>query len=69
MELRMGDAQTKALLKKEVLIELMQERRELFSELIAEAMEEVGLANAIREGRRNEFVSEQAVMAVLEGQV
>lgn len=31
-----------------------------------EALEEVGLANAIAEGRTNEFVSEEAVFSLLE---
>ncbi len=67
MELTISEAQAKTLLK-EVVIELVQEKRELFFELIVEAMEEIGLANAIREGRQNEFVSEQAITAILEGQ-
>jgi len=53
---------------KGVIIELAQERRDLFFEMILEAIEEIGLANAIREGRQNEFVSEESVIAILEGQ-
>lgn len=67
MELTISEVQAKTLLK-EVVSELVQEKRELFYELIMEAMEEIGLANAIREGRQNEFVSEQAITAILEGQ-
>ena len=57
--------QTKNLLR-EVLIELLGERRSEFHELIVEAIEEVALANAIRVGRKNEFVSEDQIRAVLE---
>jgi len=53
---------------KGVIIELAQERRDLFFEMILEAIEEIGLANAIREGRQNEFVSEESIMAILERQ-
>ena len=53
---------------KGVIIELAQERRDLFFEMILEAIEEIGLANAIHEGRQNEFVSEESVIAILEGQ-
>lgn len=67
MELMISEAQAKALLK-EVVMELVNERRELFVGMVAEAMEEIGLAAAIREGRRNEFVSEALVAAILEGQ-
>ncbi len=56
MELTISETKAKELLK-EVIIELAQERRDLFFEIILEAFEEIGLANAIREGRQNEFVS------------
>lgn len=56
--------ETKALLK-EALVELLQERREEFYSLFIEALEEIGLANAIQEGRRNTFVSEKYVASIL----
>lgn len=62
-----SETKAKELLK-EVIIELAQERRDLFFEIILEAIEEIGLANAIREGRQNEFVSEESIVAILEGQ-
>jgi len=67
MELMINEKQAKALLK-EVLIELLEEKRDLFFEVMLEAIEEIGLANAIREGRQNEFVSEEQVLAVLRSQ-
>ena len=67
MEATIGEGQTKALIK-EALIELMQEKRDLFYEIMLEAIEEIGLANAIREGRQNEYVSEAQVQSILEGQ-
>ena len=67
MELTISETKAKELLK-EVIIELAQERRDLFFEIILEAFEEIGLANAIREGRQNEFVSEESIVAILEGQ-
>jgi len=68
MELMINEKQAKELLK-EVLIELMEEKRDLFFEVMLEAIEEIGLANAIREGRQNEFVSEEQIIAILRGQV
>ncbi len=59
--------QTKELLK-EVVLELIAEKRGEFYEIIVEAMEEIGLAQAIREGRRDEFVSEEQISAILAGQ-
>jgi len=66
MELTINETQAKELLK-QVMIELVKERRDLFFEIVVEAMEEIGLANAIREGRRNEYVSEEQITAILEG--
>lgn len=66
MELTINETKAKELLK-EVIIELAQERRDLFFEIILEAIEEIGLANAIREGRQNEFVSEESIAVILEG--
>jgi len=66
MELTINEKQVKALLK-EVLIELLEEKRDLFYEVLLEAIEEIGLANAIREGRQNEFVSEEQILAILRG--
>jgi len=67
MELTISEKHAKELFK-QALIELIQERRDLFYDVILEAMEEVGLANAIREGRQDEFVSEDQVIAILREQ-
>jgi hypothetical protein len=67
MELTISDEKTKELLA-EILVEMIKEKREVFYEIVLEAMEEVGLANAIREGRTNEFVAEDKIISVLEGQ-
>ena len=67
MELTISETTAKELLK-EVMIELMQEQSDLFFRVVLEAIEEIGLANAIREGRQNEFVSEESIVAILEGQ-
>jgi hypothetical protein len=61
----LDEQQTKNLLR-QVLIELLEERRAEFHELVIEAIEEVALANAIRAGRKNEFVSEDEVRSALE---
>lgn len=67
MELILNDEKTKQLLK-EVLVEMIQQRRDLFYEIVLEAIEEVGLSRAIEEGRKNDFVSEEKIMDILEGQ-
>ena len=64
MELSISDEKTKELLT-EVMIELIKTRRDIFHEIIVEALEEVGLANAIIEGRKNDFVAEEKIFALL----
>lgn len=66
MELTIDEAKAKELLK-EVMVELLREKKDLFREVVLEAIEEVGLANAIREGRRDEFVGEEQIAALLGG--
>ena len=67
MEWTISETQARELLK-EALVELMEEKRDLFYEVMLEAMEEAGLANAIREGRRGEYVTEVHVLAILREQ-
>ena len=66
MELTISDEKTKELLT-EVLVEMIQQKRGVFHEIFLEALEAVGLANAIATGRKNEFVSEGEIMNILEG--
>jgi hypothetical protein len=66
MELTISDEKTKELLT-EVIVELIKTRKDIFYEIILEALEEVGLANAILEGRENNFVSEEKIFSILDG--
>jgi len=52
---------------KQAMLELFQERRDLLYDLFAEVMEDVALANAIREGESTETVSRVEVFQILEG--
>ncbi len=67
MEVTIDELRTKELLR-QVVLELFQDKQGDFYEMVVEAIEEIGLANAIREGRRNEFVSEEQITAILAGQ-
>ena len=60
----LDEEQFKNLLK-ETLVELFEERQDLFSAIVAEAMEDIGLANAIRTGRKNDFVDKERIDAIL----
>jgi len=61
----LNQEQTKNLLR-QVLVELLEKRSSEFHKLIVEATEEVALVNAIRAGRKDEFVSEDQIRALLE---
>ena len=58
------EEKTKELLT-EILIEMLQEKREFFYDIILEAMEDIGLSKAIMEGRENNFVDEAEVLSIL----
>jgi hypothetical protein len=62
--LSLEDKHTKDLMK-QALLELFEERRDLFYELFEELFEDVGLANAMREGESSGVVSEKEVMKAL----
>ena len=66
MELTISDDKIKELLA-EVISEMLIQRREVFHEIILEALEEIGIGNAIAEGRESDFVSEGRIFDILEG--
>ena len=68
MQVFLNDEKTREMLT-EVLIDLIRTRKDLFAEIFRDALEEVGLANAIAEGRKNEFVSEETIFTILDGDV
>ena len=66
MAVTITEKEIKGLIR-ETVIEMLRENREEFYELVLEALEEVALANAIKEGRKNNFVSEEKIFSILEG--
>lgn len=50
---------------KEALTETLHEQRELLHEIFAEALEDLALAEAIREGRQTERVERDEVFDIL----
>jgi ribosomal protein L12E/L44/L45/RPP1/RPP2 len=51
---------------KTALIEVLEERRTLFSELFTEALEEVALVHAIKEGEATKASSKAEIYKILE---
>ena len=64
-ELSLNETQLKDLMKTAIL-EIFQERRDLFQDLITEALEDMALLKAIDEGKDSQVVSRETVFAILE---
>ena len=58
------ETRLKALLK-EALVEVLEQRREWFSTLVAEALEDIALVQAIKEGEATEIVSRDEIFELL----
>ncbi|MBD1919136.1 MULTISPECIES: hypothetical protein [Cyanophyceae] len=50
---------------KAAILEIFQERRDLFQNLIAEALEDIPLVKAIDESKDSELVSREAIFEIL----
>jgi len=61
----MDETRLKALLK-EAVAEVLEQRREWFSALVVEALEERAFVLAIKEGENSEVVSRDEIFALLE---
>ncbi len=65
--LTIDEGKIKQLLK-EALIEALQEQKGIFHDLIVEAIEDIALTNAIRQGESSESVNRKEVFGILKGQ-
>lgn len=53
-------------LVKEAILELLEERQSLFYDVVAEALEDHALAQAIHEGESTPYTTEEEVLRILE---
>lgn len=60
------DEQNMKRLLKEALLDLFEERQELFYELFTEVIEDIGLLQAIKEDEDTEYVSREEVFSTLD---
>ena len=68
MDVSLDNVRFKSLLK-ETLLELLEERREEFSELLLEALEDVALYRAIREGEGTGLVDKNEILEIIADKV
>ena len=67
MEAAMDEAKLKQLVK-EALTEILDERREILSEVIVEALEDVAMIRAIQEGENTPLAPREDVLRLLKGE-
>ena len=68
MQTLIDDGKLKQLLK-EAVIEAIEEKRNVFHDLIVDVVEDIAILRAIQEGEHTETVSKQEVFNILEGQM
>lgn len=64
-EITLDESKLKEILKS-AIIELIQEQKEVFSDLLAEVIEDIALEKAIKEGENTEPVSREAIFNIME---
>ena len=62
----LDETQIKELFK-QAFVELLQERKDLFRDLVAEVVEEAALIRAIKEGEETATIPQREVFQALEG--
>jgi hypothetical protein len=67
VEITLDETKLKELMKTAIL-ELLQEHKEVFYDLLAEVIEDIALENAIKEGENTEPFSRDAIFKLLERQ-
>ena len=66
-EISLTENKLKELIKT-AIVELIQEEKEVFSDLLAEVIEDIALEKAIKEGESTDPVSREAIFKILERQ-
>ncbi len=66
VQLSIEEKKLKNLLK-ETLIEVIEQKKDLFHDIVAEAIEDIAITNAIKEGESTEFTSREEVFKIIEG--
>ncbi|MCC5609914.1 hypothetical protein LC612_24855 [Nostoc sp. CHAB 5834] len=64
-EINLDEIKLKELLKT-VIVEVLQEQKEVLYDLFAEIMEDIALERAIKEGENTETVSREAIFKILD---
>ncbi|MCP4719789.1 MAG: hypothetical protein GY860_10075 [Desulfobacteraceae bacterium] len=52
---------------KEALVEMLEEKQNIFHDIIVDAMEDIGLSRAIQDGQASGTATKQEIFDILEG--
>ena len=63
-QLSIDEKKLKNLLK-ETLIEVIDQKRDMFHDIVAEAIEDIALTNAIKEGESTESISREEIFNII----
>ncbi len=63
-ELNLDEDKIKQIFKT-TIVEVIQEQKEVFSDLLTEIIEDIALEKAIKEGENTEIVSREAIFKIL----
>jgi hypothetical protein len=63
-ETTLNTSQLKDLIKT-AIVEILQEQQEVFTDIIVEAIEDIALAKAIKEGETSETVDRESIFKIL----
>ena len=66
-QITLDETKLKEILKA-AIFELLKEQKEVFSEILTEALEDIGMENAIKEGENTETVNREQIFKILKGQ-
>ncbi len=66
MEISINESTLKRLMK-EAFVEVLEDRKEVISEILSEVIEDIALAHAIKEGEVTESVGKQEILDILQG--
>jgi hypothetical protein len=65
-QLSLDEKKLKNLLK-ETLIEVIEQKKGLLHDIVAEAIEDIAITNAIKEGESTESISREEVFNIIDG--
>jgi hypothetical protein len=66
MEICMDESKLKELIK-QALVEVLEDRKEVIHEILSDLIEDIALAQAIKEGEATEAVGKHEILDILQG--